>query len=122
MFPTDMYKQLLNGTAVVAKVALTDDADSTYYGIQTAVNTTFTLECVLYPVRFDDMRFMPAGIIEVGDIRGFFMPSYQRGTTMVTIGTNDLIYYNDEAYEIRSVTDITDGKRIILKEVYGRKR
>jgi len=123
MFPSDMLKAMLHHKVEVGKVEVAEGTTDTEqaYGYQTRTVTYYTLECSLYPIRAKDLAYFPPGVLEQGDLRVFFMPYYSIDGTLVTVDTHDIILYNDNEYEIRNISDITDGQRVIMKEAFARR-
>jgi len=83
------------------------------------VVTTWTSSIItgeIQQITSSDLLFLPAGTLEVGDIRGFFLPDYYAGTIKIEEG--DIIVWDSEELEIYRVLDHIYKGRVIYKEAF----
>jgi hypothetical protein len=87
----------------------------------TVVKKEYTVRASLAPIRLEDLAFLPPGVLKEGDLRIFFLPSYKVDGETVVPEAMDLVSYNGVDYEIRSITEISDGVQVYLKEALARR-
>jgi len=113
--------KLLKNKITLRKITLTEQG--TIWGGVDETHTDYSdLPCLLRIVSLEDLRFMPVGIIDAGDIRVLMKWEYTVGATTLTPEVGDEIIYDNEKYSIyRVIPHVSHLGDKLFKEVWARK-
>ena len=101
-YPKLQIRKLLSDQITLVKV--TESEISEDWGDTKITTTEYTITGKIVPVTTEDLRFLPSGLLDLGDARGYFLPSYTVDQTTVTVDTGDRIKYLDIEYEVTEIT------------------
>jgi len=112
--------KILVNKVTLRKVTLTEEGDI-WGGVESSYTDYPDLKCLLRIVTLDDLRFMPVGIIDVGDIRVLMKWEYTVGAVTFSPEINDEIIYDNKRYSIyRVIPHLSHSGDKLFKEVWAR--
>ena len=116
-----MLTKLLKKTVSLIKVNETEITDDVY-GMTEETKSTYSPNCEIQDITFEDLQFMPAGLMKIGDAVGYFLDYYVSGSTTYTVEAGDLIVDRGSSYRVEQFLEPTYGDYKVFKRAYLRRQ
>lgn len=113
-----IFKKYVKDKLILRKITRTADNG---WGQPDYTYTDYAIRGVATPITFEDLTFLPPGIIKEGDISIVLLPTYRIGATSISPETMDRLIYAGKEFEIRVLEDIMDGDRTVIRTGYGKR-
>ena len=115
--PRWMLNKMLNKTVTLNKVT-ESEISGDIYGMTTESKATYSLNCKIQDVTFEDLQFLPAGMMKIGDAVGYFLDYYVSSGHTYTVEAGDLILDRGSIYRVENFLEPTFGDYKVFKRAY----
>ena len=94
--------------------------DEDYGTIETTLES-YTVKGDVHFITTEDLRFLPSGALNIGELRVFFKDKYEYSGYTVIPNVKDRVVYQNTSYEIIDIVDHLQNGHTIYKEARCRK-
>ena len=116
--PPKILRKYLKDDLVLRKVTKTEDTE---WGQPDYSTSDYSIKGIVYELILDDLTFLPPGIVKEGDISVVLLPEYAIGASKITPESMDRIVYLGKEFEIRVLSDIVDGNKVLIRSGYAKR-
>ena len=118
---TKILKKYMPDEVTLRKVVITEDPD---WGMPTYTTTDYAeITASTFPINYDDLSFLPPGLVHQGDIWLMMLGEYRVGSALITPEVGDRLILEEagDEFEIRIMSYIIHGPTVVTRTAYARR-
>jgi len=119
VFHASGIRHSLRHTVTLRKITPVDTTDA--YAPEEETYAEYSIRAYMQVLTLYDLTWLPVGLVEEGDARGYFLPSYTIGTETIRVEIRDIIVWDNVEWRVFSITShYNELGQEVYREAYMR--